>query len=261
MIITTRKDDIMFEMFITVVAAIIATVYGVSNSVLMHSPHRHIYWAIIISVIVLIIIIYNLHHLLKRRHLRRLDVDADDYYYYDKFTSILYRIGYLISYLIQNILFDYKYMQRNFNFCKGLDVYDGGVSEYYIKFRNTWYRYLPLTLLRHRISLSKLKAFACTMKNDMILDAMTDPAKKAAHLQFTEEVAERVEKHPYMNRALMEQVPGVHEIDSLYKSNLRKYWTSVIYAKKKEPKVVNLVERQNFRGKRDVTDYKKMDFR
>ena len=63
-------------------------------------------------------------------------------------------------------------MKRNFNFCKGLDVYDGGVSEYYIKFRNTWYRYLKLTLMRHRISLKKLQAFSCDMKNEMIIAAL-----------------------------------------------------------------------------------------
>ena len=50
--------------------------------------------------------------------------------YYDKYTSPLYRAGYFISYLIQNILFDYTYMKRNFNFCKGLDVYDGGAFSY-----------------------------------------------------------------------------------------------------------------------------------
>ena len=155
----------MFEMFATIVAACAAAIYGLSRSVFMSGVHRNLYRAAFIGIIILVYVTYRIYHYIKFKNIKKLNVDFDDYLYYDKYTSPLYRAGYFISYLVQNILFDYTYMKRNYNFCKGLDVYDGGVSEYYIKFRNTWYRYLKLTMIRHRISLKKLQAFSCDMKN------------------------------------------------------------------------------------------------
>ena len=168
----------MFEMFATIVAACAAAIYGLSRSVFMSGVHRNLYRAAFIGIIILVYVTYRIYHYIKFKNIKKLNVDFDDYLYYDKYTSPLYRAGYFISYLVQNILFDYTYMKRNYNFCKGLDVYDGGVSEYYIKFRNTWYRYLKLTMIRHRISLKKLQAFSCDMKNEMIIAALNTPEEK-----------------------------------------------------------------------------------
>ena len=174
----------MFEMFATIVAACAAAIYGLSRSVFMSGVHRNLYRAAFIGIIILVYVTYRIYHYIKFKNIKKLNVDFDDYLYYDKYTSPLYRAGYFISYLVQNILFDYTYMKRNYNFCKGLDVYDGGVSEYYIKFRNTWYRYLKLTMIRHRISLKKLQAFSCDMKNEMIIAALNTPEERSSDLSY-----------------------------------------------------------------------------
>ncbi len=261
----------MFEMLVTIIAASAAFLFGLSQTVFMRGPHRHYYQAGAIVVILLLIFIYLTHQALKRSRLRKLKVNPADYHYYDKFTSFLYRVGYLVSYLIQSILFDYTYMRRNFNFCKGLDVYDGGVSEYYIKFRNTWYRYLSLLWKRHKLSLRKLQQFACRKKNQMIYDAIEDltkqrmfpdgleaPEIKLHYNTFTNMALDFTEEHRYMNDYVLRSFPYYDEIHYYFRENLIKICTAQVYIMEKEPIIVNMVSRQTAYGRQDVDDYKKM---
>ncbi len=250
----------MFEMFITFVVAIGAAIYGLSQTVFMEGPNQLYYRLGAITIIVFLILFYYIRNTIKKRHLRKLHVNIDDYYYYDKFTSPLYQIGYFISYFFQNLLFDYTYMRRNFNFCKGLDTYDAGVSEYYIKFRNTWYNYLKLLIIRHRVSLHKLRSFACAMMNELIFTAMEDEEKKAFYKSFSDQVEAYMDEHHYMNRAIIQRFEGCSDIDSYFRRNLTKRWHMLEYVKKKEPVIIDLVQRQDLRGRRDVNDFKKMKF-
>lgn len=107
-------------------------------------------------------------------------------------------------------------MKRNYNFCKGLDVYDGGVSEYYIKFRNTWYRYLKLTMIRHRISLKKLQAFSCDMKNEMIIAALNTPEEKEMHHQFTKDAAAYFQEHQSFNKKLLNSLQTMRRLHQCF---------------------------------------------
>lgn len=250
----------MFEMFVTVGAALFATIYGLSKSVFMNGPHRNYYRLGLLAFIIIVYLAHRIYCDTRNSHITRLKVDLTEYLYYEKYTSPLYRIGYFISYLIQNILFDYTYMRRNFNFCKGLDVYDGGVSEYYIKFRNTWFRYLKLTLGRHRVSLKKLQAFAAKTKNDMILDALESEEQKETYKLFSSEAeAYYLEQHS-MDKSNMKKFSGYKEIDSYYIKNLLRYYKVMIYVQKHEPLIIDYVNRQNLHTKKDVNDFKKIRF-
>ena len=251
----------MFEMFATIVADCAAAIYGLSRSVFMSGVHRNLYRAAFIGIIILVYVTYRIYHYIKFKNIKKLNVDFDDYLYYDKYTSPLYRAGYFISYLVQNILFDYTYMKRNYNFCKGLDVYDGGVSEYYIKFRNTWYRYLKLTMIRHRISLKKLQAFSCDMKNEMIIAALNTPEEKEMHHQFTKDAAAYFQEHQSFNKKVIEQFANYAEITPMFRKNVLKHYRALAYTAKKEPEMVAMVKKQEFRRERDVNDFKKMNFR
>ncbi|MDD7210683.1 MAG: hypothetical protein PUH29_11630 [Lachnospiraceae bacterium] len=251
----------MFEMLITVVATCAATLYGLSKSVFMNGPHQRFYRIAAIILLISAFIVYRIYHKIKYSKIRKMNVDLGDYLYYDKYTSPLYRIGYYISYLIQNILFDYTYMRRNFNFCKGLDVYDGGVSEYYIKFRNTWYRYLKLTNIRHYISLKKLQAYACSMKNDMIYDALSTDEEKELYHSFEKEIEKYFEENHTIDKYVIERFPHYMEVNYLFSKNVMNRCIAIYKAKKREPELKRMVERQNFRKERDVTDYKKTSFR
>ena len=251
----------MFEMFITILAAIIASAYGLSRSVFMNGPYRNYYRVGALAFILLVFLISVTYRKIRNNRIRRLNVNLEDYLYYHKYTSILYRIGYFISYLIQNILFDYTYMRRNFNFCKGLDVYDGGVSEYYIKFRNTWYKYLSLTMKRHRVSLKKLQAFAEIMKNEMIYDALPDDEIRAYYKLFDHEAAACFEENHKVTKAMASKFESYPHVMRVYRKHVLKRYKVLNYVEKREPRIKELVQLKDFREKRDVNDYKKMDFR
>ena len=251
----------MFEMFVTVGAALFATIYGLSKSVFMNGPYKNYYRLGLVAFIIVFYLAHRIYHDAKNSHITRLKVDLTEYLYYEKYTSPLYRIGYFISYLIQNILFDYTYMRRNFNFCKGLDVYDGGVSEYYIKFRNTWFRYLKLTLCRHRVSLKKLQAFAAKTKNDMIFDALETAEQKDKYKQFSSETEAYYNENNSVEKSSMKKFPNYKEIDSFYIKNLLRYYKVMNYVKKHEPVIIDYVNRQNLHTKKDVNDFKKINFK
>lgn len=250
----------MFEMFVTIVAALFATIYGLSQSVFMNGPYKNYYRLGLAAFIIVFYLAYRIYHDAKNSHISQLKVDLTEYLYYDKYTSPLYRIGYFISYLIQNILFDYTYMRRNFNFCKGLDVYDGGVSEYYIKFRNTWFRYLKLTLSRHRVSLKKLQAFAAKTKNDMIFDALETEDKKEIYKLFASETEAYYNEHHSVEKSVMKKFSNYSMIDSYYVKNLLRFYRVTNYVKKHEPIIIDYVNRQNLHTKKDVNDFKKIKF-
>lgn len=245
-------------MFLTFVVAIGAAIYGLSQTVFMEGPHQVFYRVTAIIIILLIVLFYYIRRSIRKRHLRKLNVNFEDYIYYDKFTSPLYQIGYFISYFFQNLLFDYTYMRRNFNFCKGLDTYDAGVSEYYIKFRNTWYNYLRLLLVRHRVSIHKLKSFACAMENELIFSAMEDEGQKALYKAFSDQVEAYMAENHYMNKTIIQRFDHCFDIDRYYRNNLATRWHMLEYVEKKEPLIQELVQRQDLRGRRDVNDFKKM---
>lgn len=249
----------MFEMLITMLAALFASIWAATKIIFMDPRYSKIILVSLAVLIIVLILIVNIRRSQKKAYLEKINVVPGDYQYYDKFTSPLYRIGYFISYLIQNILFDYTYMKRNFNFCKGLDVYNGGVSEYYIKFRNTWYRYLKLTLLRHKVSLNKLKSYACNMKNELIYNGIEDDEIKAKYKEFNICVREHFAEFGMISKADLNSFPHVDELNKLYKKNIMKSFKALTYAQKKEPKIVDLVNRQEYRSKRDVNDFKKMN--
>lgn len=256
-----REGIAMFEMFITIVAALAASAYGLSKSVFMNGPYRNYYRIALVATIATILIVSSLYRKIRNDRIRRMNVNLDDYLYYHKYTSLLYRIGYFISYLIQNIIFDYTYMKRNFNFCKGLDVYDGGVSEYYIKFRNTWYKYLSLTFKRHRISLRKLQAFAAMMKNELIFEALPDDETKAFYQLFDHEAKACFDENHKVTQELISKFESYDKVMKVYRKHVLKRYKVLLYVEKHEPRVKELVSLQDFRSKRDVNDFKKMNLR
>ncbi len=250
----------MFEMILTVLITVFAAVFGLSRSVLMQGPYKNYYRIGLVIIVTVIIILYVSYQRTKRRHIVRMNVDPKEYIYYEKYTSLLYRIGYLVSYLVHNLMFDYTYMRRNFNYCKGLDVYDEGVSEYYIKFRGMWYRYLLLTLRRHAVSLKKLQALAADTKNDLIIKGLRTPEEKAMYLAYAEKAKKYFEEHGCLVLVHLESFENADKIDYYFKKNLIRNYQVINYVREREPRVTDLVNRLNARVDKDILDFKKKKF-
>lgn len=247
----------MFEMFITALAAAAVAFYGFSRSVFMTGPYQF-YYRCGLGVILLIIFLYVTGRRWLRHHrIKSMNVDFTEYMYYEKFTSPLYRAGYFISYFVMNLLFDYNYMRRNFNYCKGLDVYDKGVGEYYIKFRNTWYRYLALTIKRHQVSIKKLQSYAAQTQNDMILKALDDDEKKAICLQFAKDAEEAFNQRRIIGEHVILPLSNYDKVPRYYKDNLVKIFRSRLFLEKNEPEVKALVDLMERHSQKDVNDFKK----
>lgn len=250
----------MFEMFITALAAALVALYGFSRSVFMTGPNQFYYQFGLAVVLLILFIFFTIRRWTRHHRIKSMHVDLDEYMYYEKFTSPLYRVGYFLSYLLQNIFFDYTYMRRNFNFCKGLDVYDGGVGEYYIKFRNTWYRYLRLTLMRHNVSIKKLQSFSSQTKNEMILQALEHDEEREVCLNFAKAVEKVFQEKHVMGDHLMRPLNDYGKVPLYYKENLIRIYQSRIYLTQYEPEIIALVNLMERHSQKDINDFKKMKF-
>lgn len=247
----------MFEMILTVIVTVGAALYGLSQSIFMNGPHQHLYRMIAVAIIILFIIVSNIHRIVRNRRIKALHVNLEDYLYYHKFTSPLYRAGYLVSYFIQNILFDYTYMRRNFNFCKGLNVYDDNVTEYYIKFRNTWYKYSGLLVKKHRISVKRLRAFAAEKKNEMIFNALETADERNLYIQFRKDCEDYYLEHGFLTGSSMSFIPNHDKVHQYYQNNLARVYDARHYVERHEDEIKDLVGRKNARDGADVNDFKK----
>ena len=251
----------MFEMFITALATVLVALYGFSRSVFMTGPYRFYYQSALAVVLLILFLYFTVKRWIKHRRIRRMHVDFEEYMYYEKFTSLLYRAGYLISYFIQNILFDYTYMRRNFNFCKGIDVYTGGVGEYYIKFRNTWYRYLQLTLLRPKASVKKLQAYAAQTKNNMILKALDSDEERQICLDFARDTEKAFREKHVIGEHVLLPLKNYEKVPPYFRKNLILIYQAEIYLTRYEPDIYDLVNLMERHSQSDVNDFKKTKYR
>ena len=83
----------MFEMFAAMVHAYNHSNLGGRGRVFMSGVHRNLYRAAFIGIIILVYVTYRIYHYIKFKNIKKLNVDFDDYLYYDKYTSPLYRAG------------------------------------------------------------------------------------------------------------------------------------------------------------------------
>ena len=71
-------------------------------------------------------------------------------------------------------------------------------------------------MIRHRISLKKLQAFSCDMKNEMIIAALNTPEEKEMHHQFTKDAAAYFQEHQSFNKKVIEQFANYAEITQIF---------------------------------------------
>ena len=72
---------------------------------------------------------------------------------------------------------------------------------------------------------------------------------------------DRFQEHQYFNKKVIEQFANYAEITPMFRKNVLKHYRALAYTAKKEPEMVAMVKKQEFRRERDVNDFKKMNFR
>lgn len=184
----------MDEFLVAIMSGIALICYTFFNKLLFESTYQvYFRWGLFLFVVMLI-----LAYLLKRRwdkkKLTKMGIDAENYMFYEKYTSFGNKISYVITYLLQDFVYEVKKRNKSYNFSKGMFRFDDSLGEYYIDCRIGWYAYFRINILKNRLSLHKLRIFSLTKCNDMLLKVF--PEQEELYKQVKEEVQSRIDTYP-----------------------------------------------------------------
>ena len=168
--------------------------YNFLSKLLFSSVYQvYFRWGLFILIVVLIVA-YLLGRRWDKRRLTKLGVDAENYMYYEKYTSLGNKISYVVTYLLQDFVYEVKKRNKSYNFSKGMFRFDDSLGEYYIDCRIGWYAYFRINILKNRLSLHKLRIFSLTKCNDMLLHVFPEQAE--LYKQVRAEVQDKIDTFP-----------------------------------------------------------------
>lgn len=211
----------MDEFLVALMSAIAFICYSLLTNLLFKSAYQQYFrWGLLIFIVVLIV-----GYLLKRRsdkkHLTKLGVDAENYMFYQKYTSFGNKFSYVLTYLLQDFVYEVKKRNKAYNFSKGMFRFDDSLGEYYIDCRIGWYAYFRINILKNRLSLHKLRIFSLDKCNQMLLAVFPEQAelykeKKTEFQQFVNDLPmEKKVGFCYLN-----QLEEAMQLDPLLRLNL-----------------------------------------
>ena len=211
----------MDEFLVAIMSAIAFLCYSILTRLLFESEYQvYFRWGLLIFIVVLIVA-----YLLKRRwdkyRLTKLGVDAENYMYYEKYTSFGNKFSYILTYLLQDFVYEVKKRNKSYNFSKGMFRFDDSLGEYYIDCRIGWYSYFKINILKNRLSLHKLRIFSLTKCNQMLLEVF--PEQEALYKQVKDEFQKNVDEmpaHKKLSYCHVDRVPGTRDLYSLMRLNL-----------------------------------------
>lgn len=164
----------MDEFLVAIMSAIAIVSYTIITFFLFDFEYKtYVRWGLLIFV-VLWILIYFWKRRNERRSLKRLGVDAENYVYYQKFTSPGNKFSYVFTYMIQDFIYEVKKRNKAYNFSKGMFRFDDSLGEYYIDCRIGWYAYFRINILKNRLSLHKLRIFSLGKCNQLLLNVFPE---------------------------------------------------------------------------------------
>lgn len=114
--------------------------------------------------------------------------------YYEKYTSFGNKFSYVLTYLLQDFVYEVKKRNKSYNFSKGMFRFDDSLGEYYIDCRIGWYSYFKINILKNRLSLHKLRIFSLSKCNEMLLSVFPEQAE--LYKQVKEEMQAKVNDFP-----------------------------------------------------------------
>ena len=184
----------MDEFLVAIMSAVALLCYTLLGKLLFESQYQvYFRWGLFLLIVVLVI-----GYLLKRRwdkhRLAELGVDAENYMYYEKYTSFGNKLSYVLTYLLQDFVYEVKKRNKSYNFSKGMFRFDDSLGEYYIDCRIGWYAYFRVNILKNRLSLHKLRIFSLTKCNEMLLSVF--PEQADLYKQVKEEVQSKIDEFP-----------------------------------------------------------------
>lgn len=184
----------MDEFLVAIMSAIALLCYTILGKLLFESQYQEYFrWGFLILIVILIAA-YLLKRKLEKRKLTKLGVDAENYMYYEKYTSFGNKFSYVLTYLLQDFVYEVKKRNKSYNFSKGMFRFDDSLGEYYIDCRIGWYSYFKINILKNRLSLHKLRIFSLSKCNEMLLSVFPEQAE--LYKQVKEEMQAKVNDFP-----------------------------------------------------------------
>lgn len=184
----------MDEFLVAIMSAVALLCYTILGKLLFESQYQlYFRWGLFILIVVLIIS-YILQRRWDKYRMTKLGVDAENYMYYEKYTSFGNKSSYVLTYLIQDFIYEVKKRNKSYNFSKGMFRFDDSLGEYYIDCRIGWYAYFKINILKNRLSLHKLRIFSLNKCNEMLLAAL--PEQTELYKQVKADVQAKVDEFP-----------------------------------------------------------------
>lgn len=174
-----------------------------------------------VSVVALLIVVYLLKRRRDQRRWTKMGLDAESYMFYQKYTSLGNKISYIVTYLIQDFVYEVKKTNKSYNFSKGLFRYDDSLGEYYIDCRIAWYSYIRTNLLKNRLSLHKLRIFSLNKCNQMLLELYPEQQERYKQVKRgLEEMNNAVPLNRKLKKNAVRKVDESRELHPMILKNL-----------------------------------------
>lgn len=184
----------MDEFLVAIMSAAALLCYSLLGKLLFESQYQvYFRWGLFLLIAILVAA-YLLGRIYEKRHLKKIGVDAENYMYYEKYTSLGNKIAYVVTYLLQDFIYEVKKRNKSYNFSKGMFRFDDSLGEYYIDCRIGWYAYFKINMLKNRLSLHKLRIFSLNKCNEMLLAAF--PEQADLYKQVKAEVQQKIDAYP-----------------------------------------------------------------
>ncbi len=204
----------MDEFLVAIISGVTLLCYTFFMYIIFDFKYKiYVRWTLA-GILVLWLLISFWKRKINRSKLTKMGIDAESYMYYQKYTSWWNKVTFVLSYLIQDYVYEVKSRNKAYNFSKGMFRFDDSLGEYYIDWRLGWYDYLRMNILKNRLSLHKLRIFSLEKCNQMLLGAL--PEQKEFYKQVKEACQEKVNTLSKKNSVGMGTFSQVENFNKLY---------------------------------------------
>lgn len=211
----------MDEFLVAIMSGIALLSYTIITWLLFDFKWKeYVRWALLV-----LIVVWVFAYLWKRRsdkkRLTRMGIDAENYVYYHKYTSFGNKFSYVLTYMIQDFIYEVKKRNKAYNFSKGMFRFDDSLGEYYIDCRIGWYAYIRYNILKNRLSLHKLRIFSLGKCNQMLLEVL--PEQADLYKQVMSDFQNKVNEFPKgkkLGLVHLNEVEGSNGLHPLIRKNV-----------------------------------------
>lgn len=246
----------MDEFLVAIMSGIALLTYTIFSYLFTKSAVKVQARWIILGTIAVLIVLYLIKRAWQKRRWTKMGLDAEAYMYYQKYTSFGNKFSYILTYILQDFVYEVKKTNKAYNFSKGMFRFDDSLGEYYIDCRIAWYSYFRTNLLKNRLSLHKLRIFSLNKCNQMIINLY--PEQEQVYKQVKkawEEACNEVPPYSKVKKSNLRKLEGSKELHKMILGNLYQMERSRKFMKENSERY-QMIMKKTERRKDDVREIK-----